>query len=312
MTLNNDSINQLLLTAAKYQKQVNLLLVVLLSVYLLAYAAHLTWMLIPSPTSTGQQGAKQTNTSSIQQVNAGKADLAKLKRLNLFGKLGAKPKATQEPQLADAPKTRLNLTLSGVVSDKNPTRGAAIIGNRGKQSTYAAGEKIDGTNAVLQSVYPDRVIIRNGARNETLMLDGVDFTKSLAKPATTSLNTGRSKQSPPNTKLVRNRLTRDQAIATRKLKASPARFTDFIAISPYTAEGQLKGYRIAPGKDPKLFKSLGLKSGDVVVGINGLDLTNAQQAMQAMNALRDSESLQMNVNRKGDLITLQLDIPEED
>ena len=84
----------------------------------------------------------------------------------------------KQPVKQDAPQTRLNLTLVGLVASSNPQTALAVITHRGKQNTYGLNEAIEGTRATLQAVYPDRVIIRNSGRDETLMLDGVDFNKA--------------------------------------------------------------------------------------------------------------------------------------
>ena len=45
-----------------------------------------------------------------------------------------------------------------------------------------------------------------------------------------------------------------------------------ISFQPYFSNGTLKGYQIYPGNQSKLFNSSGLKSGDVLVAVNGLDI----------------------------------------
>jgi general secretion pathway protein C len=59
-----------------------------------------------------------------------------------------------------------------------------------------------------------------------------------------------------------------------------------------------------------LFKAAGLKSGDVITDINGLDLTDMQQALEAMNMLKELQSLQMSVQREDEIITIYLDLPQ--
>jgi general secretion pathway protein C len=71
----------------------------------------------------------------------------------------------------------------------------------------------------------------------------------------------------------------------------------------------LSGYLVSPGKKPTLFKAAGLKSGDVITELNGLDLTDIQQALEAMNMLKELQSLQMSVQREDELITIYLDLP---
>jgi general secretion pathway protein C len=237
-----------------------------------------------------------------------KLNLAAVKNLNLFGDFNGKP--ISEKVVTTAPVTRLSLILTGVVASSLKDQGAAIIANRNIQQTYGVGEKIDGTNATLQMVYADRVIIKNGLTNETLMLDGEDFNKQFkgatAPPA--------SSPSPNNNKTTSQRRTLSESalVASKKLRQQPTNFIDFISISPHRPNGQLLGYRVRPGKDPSLFKEAGLIAGDVITEINGLDLTSPQQALEAMNMLKNIESLQMTVQRRDDLMTINLDLPEGD
>ena len=71
------------------------------------------------------------------------------------------------------------------------------------------------------------------------------------------------------------------------------------------------GYRVKPGKDASLFESVGLINDDVVIQINGLDLTDPAQARDAMGELRDAQSIELTVTRDGEYITLYLDMPEQ-
>ena len=305
MTVVNNTANQLWLQLVKNQHKINFLLVALLAIFLLSYAAELTWRLWPQPTGnntvvnmSGGQPIKSKNANS-------RLNLADIKRLNLFGDYNAEP-VEESAVTVDAPVTRLNLTLTGVVTSSEKDRGAAIIENKSKQQTYGIGDKIEGTNASLIQVYVDRVIIKNGAVSETLMLDGEDYKKNVILA---------NHQAPvtrpqPNSQVSERRTLSNDAIrASRALQNKPASFIDYIAVSPHRPNGELTGYRVRPGKKPALFRAAGLKSGDVITEINGLDLTNIQQALEAMNLLKELESLQMSVQRKDELITIYLDLP---
>jgi general secretion pathway protein C len=305
MTLGNYNLNQLWLQLNKQQKSINLLIVVILSLYLLAYGAELSWRLLPTPEGqlNSTPGSPSINPANRQN---NQTDLSKLKALNLFGELGAAPK-TEVEEVSEAPQTSLNLTLTGVVASSEKEQGAAIIDNKGSQNTYGIDEKIDGTNAILKEVFADRVIIKNGARRETLMLDGLDFNKSSANNPIVRSPSARPE---PKFQESQHRELSEEAIeATRALQQQPANFSDYIAISPHRVDGQLIGYAVSPGKNPALFQEVGMQSGDVIVEINGLDLTDTQQSMEAMGALRAAQSLQLTVTRDGELLTLYLDLP---
>lgn len=305
MTVGSTNLSQIWLQISKYQSQINLVIVVLLVIYLLAFLADVTWRLFPEPEATSTSTVSTAPVSA--KSNNGKVSLAKLKSLHLFGDLTAQPQEQVQQEITDAPETRLNLTLTGVVATNVPEVAAAIIENRGMQNTYGIDDEIEGTNATLDKVYADRVIIKNGPRRETLMLDGLDYsTDSQAyTPPPQRIASGEA-----ITKEENRLLSREVAESTRALQRNPVGFADFITISPSSRDGQLVGYRIAPGKKPNLFKGAGFVSGDIVVEINGLDLTDPQQSLEAMSALRDADSLQLTINRGEELLTLYLDFPE--
>ncbi|MDP5030417.1 type II secretion system protein GspC [Paraglaciecola sp.] len=306
MTVVNYNVNHLWLQLVKHQRGINMLIVVLLALFLLAYAAEITWRLLPVPQNNSlQTPTNQTGVVATVSKNA-KLDLSTVKRLNLFGDLAAPVVVVKE--VTEAPVTKLNLTLTGVVSSSDKEAGAAIIENRNQQQTYGLGEKIDGTNATLAEVYVDRVIIKNGPSKETLMLDGVDYSK----PSKQSIVPINSRETSPSDNEVRRTLSTEAVQATRELQQAPANFTDFINISPHRPDGELLGYKVAPGKKASLFKAAGLQAGDVVTELNGLDLTDMQQSLEAMNALREAESIQMTVDRSGELLTIYLDLPAGD
>ena len=306
MTVVNHTANQLWLQLVKNQQKINLLAVAVLAVFLLSYAAELTWRLWPQPVASSRfENISSSQSVSLENSNR-RLNLADIKRLNLFGDFNAGP--IEEKEVTDAPVTRLNLTLTGVVASSVEDQGAAIIENRNQQQTYGIGEKIEGTSVSLKEVYADRVIIKNGSSNETLMLDGVDYKKNTNQLSQTPLaNPQPSDQGPEE---LRQTLSNEAIQAGRELQDQPASFIDYIAVSPHRPDGELLGYRVSPGKKPTLFKAAGLKSGDVITDINGLDLTDMQEALEAMNMLKELQSLQMSVQREDELITIYLDLPQ--
>jgi general secretion pathway protein C len=303
MTVVNHTANQLWLQLVKYQQKLNLLLVMLLVIFLLAYAAELTWRLWPQPASNSRVTNFTSGQPVIQKNANNRLNLADIKRLNLFGNYDAAPVVEEKQEVTDAPVTQLSLKLTGVVASSVKDQGAAIIENKKQQQTYGIGEKIEGTNVSLIEVYADRVIIKNGVSHETLMLDGVDYKKNVVKAPVS--NAQQNNRNPD-----RRTLSDDAIQASRDLQEQPASFIDYISVSPHRPNGELSGYQVSPGKKPALFKAVGLKSGDVITDINGLDLTDMQQALEAMNMLKELQSLQMTVQREDELITIYLDLPQ--
>lgn len=304
MTFNKPNPQSLVVYLNQHQKQLHTIVVVLLSLYLIAFAAKLVWRIIPEPQLSATPTVSRAPVISSSSGQNG-VSIAKIQQLNLFGNAAAKP-AEPVAEVTDAPETRLNLTLTGVVASSEQEAGTAIIENRGSQAVYGLGEKIEGTNATLQKVYNDRVIIKNGVRNETLMLDGIDYDEANRRREMQA----RNRPEPEELEEDTVELSDEALEATAALRERPANFTDFISISPKTEEGQLIGYQVSPGKEPELFKSAGLQAGDVITQINGLDLTDLQQSQEALSELRNAQTIELTIIRDGSLTTLYLDLPE--
>jgi len=298
----------------RHENKLILVIVILITVYLLAFAAKLTWSLLPQDQSANSSRINQKQQPAVTTSSGGN-NIAKLINLNLFGNATAKPVETRIEEVSDVPETSLNLLLSGVVSSNDPALGAAVIAHRNVQGTYGVGDKIEGTNAILDEIYVDRVIIKNRVTRETLMLDGIDFDEA-NRNRTRNTNQGQSQEqvNTPQNSLAQNQTIRNQAQSLRqarqKLAQEPASFTDMISLAPHRVDGQLIGFRVTPGAKPALFNSVGLKNGDVVTQLNGLDLTDLQQSSEAITQLRESDSLQLQVLRGSEYISLDLDIPE--
>jgi general secretion pathway protein C len=298
----------------RHERKLILVIVILLSLYLVSFAAKITWSFIEQPKSQTPLQLQQKAQSQSKNSSANANNINKLISQNLFGNAAAKPVVAKVQETTDVPETKLNLILSGVVSSDDPNRGAAIIQYRNSQGTYGVGDKIEGTNVTLDEIYVDRVIIKNRVTRETLMLDGIDFEEANKKRARDNelANQNTSAVNGPSNKVVQNQSARAQAVREARLQLSqePASFTQLISLVPHRADGVFVGFKVAPGKKPQLFNSVGLKNGDIVVQLNGLDLSNLQQSQEAMTQLQEAETLQLEILRDGEYVSLDLDIPE--
>jgi general secretion pathway protein C len=281
-------------------------------VLLLAWLiARLSWQLLPSP--------ELAEPALLQQPSAlvtGKSaiNLEQLLDYALFGQVSAAPKQV-ETVVTEAPKTQLNVKLTGVVAQANPNNGSAIIESRGSEATYAIDDTIEGTNAVLKQVLDDRVLIQQAGRFETLMLDGIEYTKMA------QANAGLGRVDNPdlyydNEQVVAPQAeapaldTTDLGISRDELLAEPMKFFDFVRVSPQRTNGELVGYRLMPGKDPALFNQLGLQQNDLAVEINGIPLTDLQQAMRVINDLRDASEAAIKIERDGEIRDILINLSQ--
>ena len=257
-----------------------------LLILLAQQSAALTWRLLtlasPQTTQPWQPSAVAVSGQSNPRL-----ELGEVSRLALFGK--AIPKAQAKAAVAaNAPRTQLNAQLNGVLASSDPAKSIAIIAMSGIQNSYGVGDMIDGTQARIRQVYPDRVIIERDGRDETLMLDGEEYGKPLPQPTSKApLSSLRS-----------------------ELMADPGKITDYLNISPVQVDGRMAGYRLNPGSNPAFFNQSGLQANDLAISINGLDLGDNMQAMQAMQQLAGATELTVTVERQGEQFDVYVRLSE--
>lgn len=291
----------------------------LLGLYIAYLLAQMSWQIFaPAPGGSQFVAAQSTSQAGASAIEAA-TNVDAVKKLNLFGAFSEK-KQEVKPQVDDAPQTRLRLTLAGVVASSDVKTAAAIIERNGKQETYGIGDKITGTRASLEQVFADRVIIKQSGRHETLMLDGINYNQrgTVTKSSNNSgknaaaKSPARKNKQKINKAVIDNRTNKALAKSVNSLKKDlandPGKLSDYLKISPKREQGQVVGYRVMPGKSPEFFKLSGLKSGDVAIQINGLDLTNTAEAAQALGVLRSEQEISLLVDRRGEITEILFSI----
>jgi len=275
------------------------LVVVLTVVYIAYLCAQLVWLFWPQPQSANLPQLTSSVSSKTNTVNT-----QSIIQQNLFGIANEKPKAPPKPvaRVSDAPKTTLNVKLTGIVAvSLNDTAGLAIIESQGRQETYEVKDAITGTRAKLAQVLPDRVLLDVGGRFETLMLDGLEYTKQVAMPVS---GPREMREAPRKPNIDRS----EMAQRRQELLKEPGKLLDYIRISQARRNGELIGYRLSPGKDPELFKRMGLQNNDLAIAINGYQLTDMRQAMTAMQELREATDATISIERDGRVIDVQFSL----
>ncbi|HKQ31483.1 MAG TPA: type II secretion system protein N [Burkholderiales bacterium] len=223
---------------------------------LLVYAlAQWTWYLLDSPApSLGP-------AHSIESHQPVKLDVQPLLAARLFGDVQVSPRNVDPNQL---PLSNLNLVLTGVMA-----RGAssfAFLSVDGAPEIFLTiGQEVT-AGAMLEAVYPDRVLLRRGANLESVLLKGSDAAAlapgSIAiaeRGAVRSLGGG-------NFKVDRQALNKSLTPETLA-QAAVAPGANGLAVRS-----------IQPGS---IFENLGLQTGDVIRYLNGQPVYNIEQAMLA-------------------------------
>ncbi len=279
---------------------VNLVLVLLLA----AVLAELTWKLVPAPPVEAPPVDPVLDMGGGAGPASGPAAAGRpapqaaggIAGLHLFGTKPAGRPAAQ-PRPAVVPETRLQLILRGVFASEDPEAAGAIIAERnGRESFYGVGDKLPG-GAILQAVYPDRIVLLRGGRLETLRMprEGSGGGGGSVRRAT-------SRTSSPASTGASLREYRDM------LLNNPQQFADKVRYRPYTEGGRMRGYEIQPGRDAGFLTRFGLQPGDVVTSVNGITLNSPAKGLSILRSLAKTDRVRVEILRNGVPQTIDLEV----
>lgn len=156
---------------------------------------------------------------------------------------------------------------------------AIISGADGRQVVYRVGEAV-GPGVILDSVAQDHVMLSRGGA-----LTRLDFPDT--PPAAAAAGT----QAPPAA--VSSGPT--QTMPT----ISPTRFVGDASLRPRMADGRVNGFVIHPRGRAETLAAAGLRSGDVIVAVNGLPMTSAERAADLESDLGGNEIAEIQYERDG-------------
>lgn len=77
---------------------------------------------------------------------------------------------------------------------------------------------------------------------------------------------------------------------------------------PYLVGGQVKGFTVTQIVSDSVYSKLGLKNGDVVSSINGIELNDAARAIQTLNSLRSESKIDLGIIRDGQPVSLKVNV----
>jgi general secretion pathway protein C len=276
--------------------------VFLLAVVLVAYElAALTWALVPA-TPVAAPGPA---TGGSEAPSPTALDVTPVLRAHLFGEAGGSTIPT--PQVVDAPDTKLNLELHGVFFSPETKEARAIIASaRGDDRAYGVGDAVPG-GATIEEVQVERVLLRRAGRLEVLRLPKDEEGLAQAGPDSRAGTNRLGERASTETRRVDYRSNRQLARTLgryrEQVKANPERLADLARVEVAMEDGEFQGYRLMAGKDARLLNRFGLRTGDVLVGVNGLSLDAPEKGLEALQALSDAEELDVEVLRAGNRLS---------
>ncbi|MEE8310882.1 MAG: type II secretion system protein GspC [Candidatus Binatia bacterium] len=173
-------------------------------------------------------------------------------------------------------------------------------GAGGRQDVYAIGERVFGG--------PKLIAVKPG--KATLVLRGRKFTLEISKPepASASVEKGKNPGSAggPGSgirKTGENSYLVDRREVDHSVENLNSVITQMRAV-PFLKDGKGIGFRIFNIKPGSIFERMGLKDGDVVQSVNGVELNTPSKAIGLLDDMQTMDEIAINLLRSGQAQTL--------
>ena len=214
----------------------------------------------------------------------------------------------------NAQETRLALTLTGIVASTEDGTGSAVIKSGAAEQVYAVGDALPASGqVVLAKVMPQQVVIDNNGTYELIKLyegPGIAIpTRAARQPGQDAVASVPSAS--PSAASPSATAAEQTALATqyrRQLYDSPESLASVVSISPVREGDRVVGYRIAPGADRAAFDTFGFQSGDIVIAVNGLALSDASNTVKLYQTMKDATQASFDIERDGGTVTVSVDL----
>ena len=218
---------------------------------------------------------------------------ANIEKRNLF-KAAVEDKKADSLLESDIPlvetleKTSLDLKLLGTIIIE-PQGAFAIIqeGRKKEQKRYQKGDTVQ--NALVKAVLREKVILSYKGRDEVLLMEPA---KGSAAPRA-SFPSSASLTVPPGEKTSLSRSLVDEALGNiNKLMGD-------VRVRPHFSRGKPDGLLLYGIKKNSLFQTMGLKNGDIIMGVDGKEIESVDDALTFYEQLKESSDVNVQIKRRG-------------
>ncbi|RJQ21547.1 MAG: hypothetical protein C4560_03585 [Nitrospiraceae bacterium] len=202
-------------------------------------------------------------------------------------------------QDGEAPSGNLSsLVLMGTaVGPKNLSY--AILEDRsesqGKQDVFTYGENVFGYG-ILKKIGGSSVEIEQNSVTHTVSI-----------PDVISSGTSQEKPDSQQASFAKKVGEREYILDSRKVRQSlenPEQILTDARLLPNIKDGRQEGFTISEVVKDGIYHSLGLRNGDVLLKVNGLEMSNPEVAIQAMSALRGMNNVSLDIIRGGQSMSM--------
>ncbi len=227
------------------------------------------------------------------------SDYAAIEKRNIFKTKDPAAAPTPAPppktDISELEETKLKLKLWGTVSGKGEKAYAVIEDQKKRlQNLYRENDTIMG--ATVKRILREKVV---------LTVDGKDEVLAMEKVGSGSYPAGRSSPRPPVAAAFSGTPSGEaQQISLSRQTIDEAMndingLMDQAKIRPHFRNGKPDGLTISRIRRDSIFTRLGLRSGDIITGVDGQAIESVDDALKFYNQLKSSPSVSLEIRRRG-------------
>ncbi|MCG8470687.1 MAG: PDZ domain-containing protein [Desulfobacterales bacterium] len=265
---------------------------------------------IPLPQKVQKRSVTAVVSRSYKKPAAGKSlsRYAIIGERNLFQLVEAEKasevKVEETINVESLAETGLRLKLWGTISgDAKPFTWAIIEDETlREQDLYKVGDTVLG--AELKLVLRDRVVVHYQGRDEVLLMEKDEEFDSARKRLSSS-RFRRSRELPPSAITKRVSLSRD-TINDAMMNIST--LMKDVRIRPHFRNGVPEGMAVSGIKSNSIFRKMGIRNGDIILGVDGQKIESVDDAMGFYGNLRTASEIKLDIKRLGQIQTIEYTI----
>lgn len=204
----------------------------------------------------------------------------------------------QRPDWKAIPLTGLPLRLSGML--RLPSgQGFAVIEHESGQFLVQSGRELHTHQGVKLVEVGERYALLQHTNDGHLEKLDLGVRSQATAPVAVPLSVSADELAFVDLKAFRDNAALD-----------PYRLFDAVQPEAVVVSGKLSGYRLSPGTDPALFVKAGLKTGDVLLAVNGVRLESEEQAVKLLEQYSGTIQLSLTLQRGKDEINVPVNFQE--
>ena len=190
--------------------------------------------------------------------------------------------------------TELKLKLWGTVSGLGGQTYAVIEEAKSRQQNlYKVGDAVQ--NATVKMVFREKVILSVNGQDEVLEIEEIRGRSTGRRAPLAAAKSRRQ-----SITLKRSQIENSVKNVNELMKQ--------VKIRPHTENGQAAGLMLSSIQRGSIFRRMGLRSGDVITGVNGSNLVSVDDALKLYENMKSSSNMSIEIKRRGRNRTIDYNI----